>query len=238
MAYATLAQFRSVTNFTKSDILDAEVTALIADADRAIVRLTTTEQYLERLYGNIDGTNVDFKTRFNPIADADASGTVDGDDVSIFYATFDAVTNYRELGSAQTVVSIQAKEGIITMDTAPTTTTAEAGVFAIYRYDARGDTSIDIYKLAACQMLGYLVAKKLRGVVVEQFSIDKDVRQQKTDTDWLGLVYETLALQDKLFLDAPKGFGIPQMNVDGSSNNAYCSAKRGSYCGNYFGGYY
>ena len=214
MAYATLVQFRSVTNFTTSDIIDAEVTALIADADRAIVRLTTTEQYLERLDGNVDEVNVDFKTNYRPIADKDASGTVDKDDVEVYYATFDSVTNWRELGSAQTVSSVQSKEGIITMTTAPTGTTAEAGVFGIYRYDTQGDTSIDIYKLAACQFLAHLVSTKLRGNVIEQFSIESNLREYKTDTDWLKLVYETLALQDKLFLDAPKGLGIPMMEVN------------------------
>jgi len=218
MAYATIAQFRSVTNFTVSEILDSEVTALIADADRAIVRLTTTEVYLERLGGNIDGTNVDFLTRHKPIADADASGTVDKDDVTIYYATFDSVTNWKELGSAQTVSSVQSKEGIITMSAAPTTTTAEAGVFGIYRYDSRGNTSTDIYKLAACQFLGHLVSKKLEGQNIKNFSIEKDLREKISGIDWLGLVYETLALQDKLFLDAPKGIGIPTMNTSGGDS--------------------
>lgn len=236
MAYSSLAQFRSVTNFTTSEILNDEVTALIADADRAVVRLTTTEVYLEQLEGNVDGVNVDFRTRFRPIADKDADGSVDGDDVSIFYATYDSVTNWRELGSAQTVTSIQDKEGIITMQTAPTNVTAEAGVFAIYRYDSAGQTSTDVYKLAACQYLGHLVSKKLQGQNIKNFSIEEDLREKISDTDWLGLCYETLGLQDKLFLDAPKGFGIPQMPVDGGTNESYCDTKRGSYC-NYGGAY-
>ncbi len=235
MAYATLAKFRAVTNFTVSEILDVDVTALIADADRAVVRLTTTEFYLERLEGNIDGTNVDFRTRFRPLADTDASGTVDGSDVTVFYATFDSVTNYKEYGSSQTVTSVQDKEGIITMQTAPTTTTAEAGVFGIYRIDSPGDTSFDIYNLAACYYLGYLVAQKLRGSVNRHFSIEKELRENIVATDWLNLCYETLGLQDKLFLDDSKGFGIPGMKVNGGTNEAYCDAKGGSYCD---GGYY
>ncbi len=230
MAYASLPQFRSVTNFTVSDILDAGVTALIADADRAVVRLTTTEVYLERLEGNIDGVNVDFRTRFRPIADKDANSSVDGDDVTIYYATYDSVTNYLELGSGQTVTSIQDKEGIIKMQTAPTNSTAEAGVFGIYRYDSAGQTSIDVYKLAACYYLGYIVAQKLRGKVVEHFSVDKELREDIVKTDWLNLCYETLGLQDKLFLNNSKGLGMPMMSVDGSTNESYCDAKRGSYC--------
>ena len=214
MAYSTLVQFRSVTNFTKSEIEDNDVTALIADADRAVVRLTTTEVYLEELSGNVDGSNVDFRTRYRPIADKDADGSVDGDDISVFYATFDSVTNYRELGSAQTVTSIQAKEGIIKMTTAPTSSTAEAGVFAIYRFDTKGETSYDIYNLAATYYLAYMIANKLAGKTPNYSTTDISVRKDVVGKDWLALCYETLDLQDKLFLDAPQGFGIPPMPVN------------------------
>jgi len=218
MAYASLAQFRSVTNFTTSEIIDSEVTALIADADRAIVRLTTTEVYLERLDGNVDGSNVDFRTNHNPIADLDASGSVTADDVTVYYATFDSVTNWKELGSAQTVSSILDKEGIITMQTAPTNVTAEAGVWGIYRYDARGDTNIDVYKLASTYFLAYMVANKLLGETPNYNTTAISIREDVVKKDWLRLVYETLDLQDKLFLGAPKGFGIPDMNVNGGNS--------------------
>lgn len=234
MAYATLSQFRSVTNFKSTDISDNEVNAMVADADRAIVRLTTTEVYLEQLTGNVDGTNVDFRTSHRPLADLDASGSVTADDVKIFYATFDSVTNWRELGSAQTVSAILDKEGIITMQTAPTNVTAEAGVFAIYRYESRGDTNVEVYNLASTYFLAYMAANKLEGRVPDYNLTDISVREDIVRKDWLGLVYETLGLQDKLFLDAPRGFGIPPMNVNGSSNDQYCSAKRGAYCGGGF----
>lgn len=217
MAYATLILFRSLTNFTVSEISDDEVNALLADADRAVVRLTTTEVYLEQLEGNIDGVNVDFRTRHRPIADKDADGSVDGSDVTIFYSTYDSVTNWRELGSGQTVTSIQAKEGIITMSTAPTTSTAEAGVFAIYRYDTKGQTSFDIYNLAATYYLAYMAANKIEGKTPNYNTTDISVRENVAKKDWLALCYETLDLQDKLFLDAPKGFGIPPMDTEGGS---------------------
>lgn len=231
MAYATLALLRSLTNFTVSEITDTEVNNLIADADRAVIRLTTTEVYLERLEGNVDGTNVDFRTARKPIADKDADSSVDGDDVTVFYATFDSVTNWRELGSGQTITSIQAKEGIITMSTAPTNVTAEAGVFAIYRYDSKGQTSFDIYKLAATYYLAYLASNKIQGKTPNYNTTEISVREDVAKKDWLALCYETLDLQDKVFLDVIHGKGIPMMPVDGSANEAYCDAKRGSYCG-------
>jgi len=217
MGFASLTQFRSVTNFTISEISDDEVNDLLSDADRALIRLSTTEVYLEKLEGNIDGSNVDFKTKFSPLADSDASGSVDKDDVTVYYATYDSVTNWIELGSAQTVSSVQSKEGIITMSTAPTETTAEAGVYVIYRYESQGVLSTDIYKLAACYFLAYMVANKIKGLTAQHFSIEEDLRKQIADTDWLKLCYETLGLQDKLFLDAPQGMGIPEMSSSNSS---------------------
>lgn len=217
MAYASLQQFRSLTNFTTSEIIDTDVTALIADADRAVVRLTTTEVYLEELEGNVDDVNVDFRTLKRPIADTNASGSVTTSDVKVFYATYDPVTNWIELGAEQTVSSVLEKEGIITMSVAPTTITAEAGVFSIYRYESRGDTNFDIYKLAATYFLAYMVANKLSGETPNYNTTAISVREDVTGKDWLKLVYETLALQDKLFLNLPKGFGIPKMNVNGEN---------------------
>ncbi len=214
MAYATTAKFRLMTNFDETDINDTDVGNMIADADRAVVRLTTTEVYLEQLRGNIDGTNVDFKTEFNPIAEADADGSVDGDDVTVYYSTFDSVTNYTELGSAQTVTSIQDKEGIITMTTAPTTTTAEGGVFAVYRYDSQGVQNNDIRVLASTYYLAYLVAMKIQGKTPDYNTTGPNapyIRKEKTGGDWLSLCYETLGLQDKIFLVKPQGAGIPDM---------------------------
>jgi len=201
-----------VTHFTASDISNTDVTALITEADRNVVRLTTTDVWLEELDGNIDGTNVDFRKKNIPIADADSSGSVDGDDVKIYYATFDDTTGWRELGTAKTVTSIQAETGIITMDTAPTATTAEAGVFAIYRYDTLGETDYDILALAATYYLAYLVANKLKGKTPKMSLVESPyLRKDLIGADWISLCYQTLGLQDKIFLVRPEGHGIPEI---------------------------
>lgn len=218
MAYATLEAFRRNTHFTVADISDTDVSAMIPDADRAIVRLTTTEVYLEQLEGNIDGSNVDFRTKYKPIADSDASGTTDGDDVSVYYATYDDVTNWLELGSAQTVSSVQAETGIITMQTAPTSTTAEGGVYAIYRYDSPGAQSNEIRILAACYYLAYMVANKIKGSTPDMRVTETPyLRRDLTGADWLKLVFEVLGLQDKVFLKLATGDGIPEIGVETSS---------------------
>ena len=214
MAYATLVLFRQMTHFTTSHISDTDINNLIAEADRNVVRLTTTEVWLEELIGNIDGTNVDFRTKYRPIADATASGTVVAADVTVYYATYDATTNWKELGSAQTVTSIQAETGIITMDTAPTTTTAEAGVFAIYRYDSLGKVDYDILALASTYYLAYLVANKIKGQTPQMSMVETPyLRRDITGGDWLRLCYEALGLQDKVFLVRPDGDGIPEIKT-------------------------
>ena len=212
MAYATSVLFRRMTHFTTSDVSDTDITNLITEADRNVVRLTTTEVWLEELDGSIDGTNVDFRIKHIPIADATASGTVVAADVTVYYATYDATTNWRELGSAKTVTSIQAETGIITMETAPTTTTAEAGLFAIYRYDTRGKTDYDILALASTYYLAYLVANKIKGNTPEMSRVETPyLRRDLIGADWLKLCYETLGLQDKIFLVRPDGDGIPEI---------------------------
>ncbi|TET75163.1 MAG: hypothetical protein E3J56_01055 [Candidatus Aminicenantes bacterium] len=214
MAYATTVLFRRLTHFTTSDIGDTDLGNIIAEADRAVVRLTTTEVWLEKLDGTIDGTNVDFRTKYKPIADADSSGVVDKDDVTAYYATFDDTTGWIELGTAVTVTSIQAETGIITMETAPTTTTAEAGVLAIYRYDTHGKTDYDILALAATYYLAYLVANKIKGKTPDYTQTSPEapyLRRDLTGGDWLGLCYETLGLQDKIFLTRAEGEGVPKL---------------------------
>ena len=164
--------------------------------------------------GNVDGSNKDFRTKYRPIADTTASGTVVAEDVTVYYTTHDDTTGWVELGSAQTVTSIQAETGIITMDTAPTSTTAEAGVLVVYRYDSQGAQSNDIRKLAACYYLAYMVASKTMGKFPDYSQTEQKAPYLRRDLgggEWLQLCYETLGLQDKLFLVRPDGSGLPKM---------------------------
>lgn len=210
MAWATLVLLRRVTHFTTSNIIDTDVTNLIAEADRAVMRLTTSEVWLEKLDGTIDGTNTDFRTKYSPIADFNVDGSIDGSDVTVYYATFDDTTGWTELGTAKTVTSIQAETGIITMETAPTTETAEGGVYVIYRYDTQGKTDYDVLALAATYYLAYLVTRKLAGETMTYREIaGARFYPIGIGADWLKLCYETLALQDKIFLVRAEGVGLP-----------------------------
>ncbi len=214
MAWSTLVLFRRVTHFTTSDISDTDIGELIAEADRAVMRMTTTEVWLERLDGTIDGTNVDFRTKYKPIADENVDGDIDENDVTIYFATFDDTTGWTELGTAVAGSSVQAETGIITMSTAPTTTTAEAGVWGIYRYDTHGKTNYDVLALAATYYLAHLVANKIKGKTPDYSQTSPEapyLRRDLTGGDWLGLCYETLGLQDKIFLVKAEGAGVPAL---------------------------
>lgn len=86
----------------------------------------------------------------------------DNSDVEVFYATNDDTTGWRELGSKQTVSSIQDQDGIIVMNTAPTTTTAEAGVFGSYAYVSR-TMDWDLVNSATCYMAAHIASFIISG---------------------------------------------------------------------------
>lgn len=160
--YCSLTNFRSITPFSKNEIVDDDVIALMPIASVMVHRKVTTKIKLERdLEGPVDGSNTIFYSRWVPIADADMDSDVDISDVQVYYATFDA-NNRIAFGSAQTISSVDARSGRITMATAPTTTTAEAGLYLTY-YTSVEDLDYVSVRLAATYMLAHLVSLKIRG---------------------------------------------------------------------------
>lgn len=159
MAYATLAKLRSVSHFSTAEISDTDVSALIADADRAVLRLATISFYDEKLSGAIDGVNVLFTTKYKPIADVDCDSSVTDADVTVYLVAYDSENNPVHTSTA--VTTVNARDGIITLTTAPTTTNAEVGVHADYRgYQMSVD--YDLLKLAANYYLAHLCEMKIR----------------------------------------------------------------------------
>lgn len=166
MAYSSLPAFRSLTHFTESEIPDSEVSALIPEADRAILRLATIEVYDEQLTGDIDGVNKLFMTKHKPIADTDFDSDVDSSDVSVWLVDYDSEQN--PVHTSVQASSVNARDGIITLASAPTTSNAEVGVFADYRY-YKMPVDYDMLKLAANYYLAYLVEMKVRGDRTEKY---------------------------------------------------------------------
>lgn len=207
--YATVADFRRLTHFRKDSITDQNLYPLINRANEAVVKLVTGLVYLEKLKGDIDGSNKQFKVDKTPIADTNYDENVDGSDVTVYFATYDPDTNFLEYGSQQTVSSVQSNDGIIVMDSAPTESSAEAGVYAIYRYYVKTDIDFDQIKLAANYYLAFLVANKLQGNVPDWSLVTASyLRRDLTGADWLKLVYQTLGIENQEYFTRAEGVSI------------------------------
>jgi len=196
LAYATLAKFRTISHFSVSEISDADVSSLIAEADRAVMRMATIEVVDEKLSGEIDGSNTLFTTAHTPIADVDLDKSVDGNDVTVYLVDYDAEMN--PVHTVTSVSAVNARDGIITLTTAPTTTNAEVGVYADYRYYPR-KIDFNILSLAACYYLAHLTELKIRGKQEAQYALqDPSIRSplpRLTDrTRWFALVQNLLGL--------------------------------------------
>lgn len=151
--YSTLAQLRIVSHFTEADISDADVNDLVSKADRAILRLATIEVHNEALVGGIDGENKIFSTEHRQIADTDFDKDVDKDDVTVYLIDYDDEGN--EVATETEVDTVNARDGIITLATAPTTVNAEAGINIDYRY-YNVEVNFDMLTLAANYYLAHL----------------------------------------------------------------------------------
>lgn len=160
--YATLAGLRLVSHFTAADISDSDVNALIPKADKAILRLATIEVYDEELLGGIDGTNTIFTTEHIPIADIGFNKTITKDDVTVYLVDYDDEGNPE---STETEVSeVDARDGIVTLVTAPTTVNAEAGINIDYRY-YKSEVNFDMLELAANYYLAHLCEMRMPDIV-------------------------------------------------------------------------
>lgn len=189
MAYATLAGLREVTHFSTAEISDTDVNALIADADKSLLRLATIEVYKGKLNGSIDGVNVLFTTKNKPIADTDFDCDVDGDDVTAYLVAYDSEQN--EQSSATAVTSVNARDGIITLTTAPTTANAEVGVYIDYRY-YNYPVDYDLLKLAANYFLAHKCEMKIRTERMEHYPISNEPGISSKQSQWLSLAQATL----------------------------------------------
>lgn len=125
------------------------------------------------------------------LADIDSPDTAD---VEVFYATQDDDTGWTEYGSVQTVTSLQGREGIITMTTAPTTTTAESGVFCNYGYVSQS-MDWELVNAAACYMAAHLSSFIIAGNAPNYDAIaDGFLRRDLAGApdEWLRLCYSFL----------------------------------------------
>lgn len=167
MAYSTVTQIRLLTGWDKNIISDALLESIITLADRIVSKAFSTKVYRERITtGNIDGSNTEFKVRHAPIADTDFDSDVDKEDVEVYYATWTDDEHNFDYGSAQEVSSIEAHNGIINVTTAPTTTTAEAGLYVTYSYTSP-HVDYNLIVMAADYISAHLASYHVQGEAVD-----------------------------------------------------------------------
>ena len=123
--WGTNAQARRYMNVTSTtSISDADVNDHLISADREIRRRVFVYHYDEVLNGNINGSNTQFKTKYHPIADGDMDQDVDSSDVTAHTTDSDSTTGFRETTDVS-VSSVNARDGIITLSSAPASGTDE-----------------------------------------------------------------------------------------------------------------
>lgn len=154
--YANLEKFRQLVPFKKGDVSDEDLNAMIPFADKAVMRMATTEVYDEKLTGAIDGSNTIFTTAFKPIADRGLDRQISAEDVTVLLATKDAENN--RISTETTVSSVSSRDGRIILSSAPNTTNAELGVYADYRYYRNAAIDFDILEAASIYYLAFLVS--------------------------------------------------------------------------------
>lgn len=166
--YANIEKFRQLTPFKKGDVTDEELNAMIPIADQAVMRIATIEVFDERLSGNVDGSNTIFTTANKLIADRDFDRQISSSDASVFLASKDAQNN--RISTETTVSSVSSRDGRIVLSSAPTTTNAELGVYADYRYYRNTKIDFDILEQASIYYLAFLASTKQAQQNVSQFS--------------------------------------------------------------------
>lgn len=195
--YATLAKLRTITHYTEAEISDENVSAMISDADRGILQMATILVHDEKMDGDIDGENKIFTTKRIPIADQTFNKTVTKDDVTVFLEDYDSEQNSESIEVE--VATVNARDGIVTLVIAPTTTNAEIGVYVDYRAYV---TKVDYNKLelGANYYLAHLCEQKIRLSRTERFteapspSAASYLIINPAETYWLDMARQALGL--------------------------------------------
>lgn len=169
MAYATLALFRQYTGIQEKDLTDTDATALLTEADKFTNEKLITHVFNEELSGDVDGSNTLFVTAHKPIADRNQSKSTTTADVTVYLVDYDTENN--PVSTSATVSDINARDGIITLTTAPTTSNAEVGVFCDYAYYKKlNEPDWNRVVQSSCYYAGYLASKRFDfGIVGPDF---------------------------------------------------------------------
>lgn len=120
IGYCSVANIRSLTALTTTDVSDADVTTLIGfaseqlNADMNVEEFEEKIEYIDETKENlIDGSNTTFYTKFFPIGDYDNSFVVDTSDIEVSQVASDGTK------TTLTVSTLTAKTGAFTLSAAP-----------------------------------------------------------------------------------------------------------------------
>ena len=131
-SYLTVEDFREKTLLGKGEVSDRDIEQIVPEVNRAILDDIAERVNFEDLDGTIDASNTEFKTAHKPIADSDLSQVEDIADVDIYEGKNTSEGNLDYGTTTVAVSSIEKRNGIVNLTTAPTT--GVASVFANYSY--------------------------------------------------------------------------------------------------------
>ena len=124
MGWASTTQAYFVSGLTTDEISSDDMTTACGYSDDLLKNEIFVRHYEEDLNGNIDGTRTQFQTKKKPIADREANGSnlydVDADDLEVYGINHNDDTGFDE-STELTVSSVNARDGIITLSSAPST---------------------------------------------------------------------------------------------------------------------
>ncbi len=197
-------QLRDGINEVDIDLLDMGTfgTPVITALDYIFIEFTVPASANTITAGDIKMDN----WRLEDIDSPDTADTV------VFYSTLDA-NGRKVLGSAQTVSSVLRDEGSITMNTAPTTTTAKGGVFCNYAY-VSNNMDWELIKPAACYLAAHIASFIIAGNAPNYTSIqDAFLRRDIAGApdEWMRLCYSLL---NEAVGDGNDGIGFRTVDVD------------------------
>ncbi len=165
MGFTTIENFRHYTGIQEKDLEDNDIMMILDEADKFTVNQIIVKIFDEELEGTINGSNMEFTTKFKPIADITRDKTINSEDVTVHgkYYTDDENNEYsHEL----TVSTVNSRDGIITLSSAPTdddnsSTGAEIGLFCDYAYwKLIEEPDWDRVAQASCYYAGYLATQR------------------------------------------------------------------------------
>ena len=163
--YATINEVRELTGITATDMDDCDLEELIELATQMIIRDLTIRVVDEEPSGVIDGENNTFRVYHYPIADINGDKVVNGSDINVYTWTNSSDPSTK---SSVAVSTVYPNDGIIVLQSAPSTSVKKITVDYSYQFESTIDWSL--IKVACAYLTAFLFAVKKFTTVPESVS--------------------------------------------------------------------